>query len=446
MRELKGDWRDLFNGFMLALDLRKMFLALCGVVASFIFIGLPIIYLGQKLDPNYGVLPTSFTLHELIKSIGRGLHVIYVGTHTTQPIFISTLLFTAVTIVIFVVIWAFFGGAIARIAAYEIAKDERIETVRALKFAKTKLSAFFWAPFICLIGFAIFYICVVLGGGLGWILDHLRIGGPIVAIFLPLALLAGFIMVLILLGTIFSITLFYPAVAAEGTDSFDAVSRGFSYLFSRAWHWIWYQLVNVGYGYVCIAFVILFAGAMCVLTLKAGATLYPQFRDINDLAWSTLLSHRHKDIMYKAYRWGPLDLIRSAHPYGRYMSIMNELADPSYNWNGFTKVVQKEVPGGVVTEQVELRGDRKVAAVITIAWLLIALGLAFSYIISYFFSQQTMIYFLLRKKVDGIEMKEIFEEPEEEEIAAPPTPVTEPAPPPMVEKKEEEAKPEQQTG
>ena len=34
MRELKGDWRDLFNGFMLALDLRKMFLGFVGILFS----------------------------------------------------------------------------------------------------------------------------------------------------------------------------------------------------------------------------------------------------------------------------------------------------------------------------------------------------------------------------------------------------------------------------
>ena len=36
MRELKGDWKDLFNGFMLALDLRKMFLGLCAVLFTLV--------------------------------------------------------------------------------------------------------------------------------------------------------------------------------------------------------------------------------------------------------------------------------------------------------------------------------------------------------------------------------------------------------------------------
>jgi ribosomal protein L12E/L44/L45/RPP1/RPP2 len=54
-----------------------------------------------------------------------------------------------------------------------------------------------------------------------------------------------------------------------------------------------------------------------------------------------------------------------------------------------------------------------VSAVITF-WLVITLGLALGYVVSYAISQQTMIYYILRKKVDGIEMNEVFEETEEE--------------------------------
>ena len=49
--------------------------------------------------------------------------------------------------------------------------------------------------------------------------------------------------------------------------SFDAVSRGFSYVYSRPWHYLWYQLVTTVYGYICIGFVILFA---IMLTKQIG--------------------------------------------------------------------------------------------------------------------------------------------------------------------------------
>jgi len=57
MRELKGDWRDLFNGFMVALDLRKMSLALCGILFTLIFLGAPTIYLGNSIAPDYVEVP-----------------------------------------------------------------------------------------------------------------------------------------------------------------------------------------------------------------------------------------------------------------------------------------------------------------------------------------------------------------------------------------------------
>ena len=76
-------------------------------------------------------------------------------------------------------------------------------------------------------------------------------------------------------------------------------------------------------------------------------------------------------------------------------------------------------------------------------WLAITLGLALGYVVSFFISQQTMIYYILRKKVDGIEMNEVFEESEEEAkpaeapkpASAAPAGDAKPAAPPKEEKK-----------
>ena len=55
-------------------------------------------------------------------------------------------------------------------------------------------------------------------------------------------------------------------------------------------------------------------------------------------------------------------------------------------------------------------GARTVAGFIVTLWLSVTLGLSLGYVVSFFFSQQTLIYYILRKKVDGIEMNEVFEE------------------------------------
>jgi len=462
MRELKGDWRDLFNGFMVALDLRKCFLALLGIFVTICLCGGLTIFLGNALNPDYVSPPRDLVLHHWWKTQNDAWHVIYKETplakvapaatksadpkappvpdpdrkHNTHPA--VKIGYSIVFALLFLTIWSYFGGAIARIAAYEIAKDgERIETRKALQFARRKFWSFFWAPLICVIGFFFFALCNYVGGMVGSLLDIVKIGAPLVALLLPLALLAGFIMTLICVGTVTGLPLFAPAVAAEGTDSFDAVSRGFSYVYSRPWHYIWYQLASAVYGYICIGFVILFAIGMCHLGISAGAEGFEvsgwarqgEFQKIANNSWALILSEEHTKC--EAYRWDPLSMLADPHPYGRLQTLSNKIVQVDYANRGFAPD----------------RQAHHFASFLVTFWLAITLGLALGYVVSFFISQQTMIYYILRKKVDGIEMNEVFEESEEEAKpaeapkagagapAAPAAGEAKPAEPPKEEKK-----------
>ena len=448
MRELKGDWRDLFNGFMVALDLRKCFLALLGIFVTICLCGGLTITLGSSLNRHAVVVPHDLVLHHWWTTQNQAWAVIYGETqpiqeaspakapegmapksvaakvpetlpHRTPPLI--KIGYTVLFALLFLTIWSYFGGAIARIAAYEIAKDgERIETRKALQFARRKFWSFFWAPLICVIGFFFFAICNYAGGLVGHVLDIVKIGAPLVALLLPLALLSGFIMTLICVGTVTGLPLFAPAVAAEGTDSFDAVSRGFSYVYSRPWHYIWYQLVSSAYGYVCIGFVILFAIAMCHLGIAAGGEGFElsgawnkgEFHKVANDAWALILSPEHQGC--GKYAWDPMSIAAAPHPYGRLQNLANHLVGVDYENRGVTK------------------DSHHIASFLVTFWLAITLGLALGYVVSFFISQQTMIYYILRKKVDGIEMNEVFEESEEEakpaEAPKPAAPAASPAP------------------
>jgi hypothetical protein len=436
MRELRGDWRDLFNGFMVALDLRKCFLALCGIALTIGLCGGMTIWLGNALDPHAVDGPRDLVLHKWCRAHNQAWHVIYKGTldglpadsmeakraaaERRAPLGVRSkhshaiaLGYSAAVVLLFLAIWSYFGGAIARIAAFEIAKDgERIETRKALQFAKRKFWSFFWAPLICLIGLLFFGFCNYVGGFIGHALDFFPGGGLgsiVVALLLPLALLSGFIMTLIGVGTLTGLPLFLPAVAAEGTDSFDAVSRGFSYVYSRPWHFLGYQGLSAVYGYVSIGFVILFAIIMCHLGISAGKAGYeicgawktPEgktgFAEVADRSWGLILSDEHTKC--EAYRWDVGGFVRNPDPYGRLQVIANKITHPA--------------PGGE-----KLPVGYVFATVGTTIWLAVTLGLALGYVVSYGISQQTMIYYILRKKVDGIEMNEVFEEAEEEKPAA----------------------------
>ena len=458
MRELKGDWRDLFNGFMVALDLRKCFLALLGIFVTICLCGGLTITLGNSLNAPAVEVPRDLVLHHWWNTQKQAWDVIYGETRTLKevpgpktvdgkpgpsmivagdphrtpaPIRIG---YTVLFALLFLTIWSYFGGAIARIAAYEIAKDgERIETRKALQFARRKFWSFFWAPLICVIGFFFFALCNYAGGLVGGVLDFIKVGAPLVALLLPLALLSGFIMTLICVGTVTGLPLFAPAVAAEGTDSFDAVSRGFSYVYSRPWHYVWYQLVSSAYGYVCIGFVILFAIGMCHLGISAGAEGFElsgawkkdEFHRVSNDAWALILSPEHKGC--SKYAWDPVSMAKAPHPYGRLQNLANHIVGVDFENRGVAK------------------DSHHIASFLVTFWLAITLGLALGYVVSFFISQQTMIYYILRKKVDGIEMNEVFEESEEEakpaeapKPAAPsaaPAGESKPAEPPKEDKK-----------
>lgn len=432
MREPKGDWRDLFNGFMVALDLRKMLFAFMGILLTLLLVGLLTFVWHQYLVTNptaeagkgFHPVPQSFTPHAVL----NWFKLRWSGSGATQGIYDMTPVnwgaYTVIALIIFFAIWSYFGGAIARSAAYEIAKEgERVETSKALQYAGRKFWSFFGAPLICVLGFLFFYLVTYVVGAILWVLDFAYVGAPLASLFLPLAVLAGFIMALIVVGTLAGFPLFLPAVAAEGTDAFDAFSRGFSYIYSKPWHYLWYQVVAGGYGYVCVAFVILFAVFMTSLGLHAGAAGFSlsgladdstDFKNVTNWAWSHVLSREH---MEGTYAWTPAAIADSPHPYGRIMHLSAHLAcADGINFNA---------------KPPETRWH-SVASFVALFWMIVIMGMAYSFAISYFISQQTMIYYILRKKVDDIDVKEVYLEEDMDQIEGlqPPSTGEEPAPKP----------------
>src|SRR4030095_5122134 len=77
---------------------------------------------------------------------------------------------------LFLLVWAVFGGAIARIAAVHVARDEKISVRQAVRFSTNKVLSFIFAPLIPVL--ILLVIGVVLAAS-GWILFHIKIIGPI---------------------------------------------------------------------------------------------------------------------------------------------------------------------------------------------------------------------------------------------------------------------------
>src|SRR5262249_14996800 len=63
-------------------------------------------------------------------------------------------------------------------------------------------------------------------------------------------------------------------VSTEGTDSWEAVSRSYSYVYQRPWHYLWYAIVAICYGAVVVFFVG-FMGSLMVYLAKWGVARTP---------------------------------------------------------------------------------------------------------------------------------------------------------------------------
>ena len=267
----------------------------------------------------------------------------------------------------FLVIWSVFGGAVARIAAVHVARDEKISVRQALRFSISKVLSFLFAPLIPLLIILVIG-CVV--SATGWLLMTLKVPFIMGLIFF-LALLAGFIMTLVALGTIGGFNLMFPTVAVEGSDSFDAISRSFSYVFARPWRMLWYTLVALVYGGIAYLFVKFFLFVMLAMThFFVGWWLGPtasQYWNGSPSIW------------------------------------------PAPSFDNLTYTI----------DYAHLKPMDDVAAGLISFWVYLVIGLLGAFAISFYFSANTIIYYLMRREVDATELDDVYVEESEDEFGEP---------------------------
>ena len=145
-----------------------------------------------------------------------------------------------------VAVWAFFGAAICRTAAVRLAADEQVGVAAALRYASRKWPAYFAAPLLPVGGVVLATIPVLV---LGWFM-RFNAGLVLAGVLWPLALIAAFLMAVLLLGLLFGWPLMWAAISAEGTDSFDALSRSYAYVFQRPLRYLFYVIVAAIVGWL----------------------------------------------------------------------------------------------------------------------------------------------------------------------------------------------------
>ncbi len=262
------------------------------------------------------------------------------------------------------VVWALAGTAICRVTVLQLARGERIGPARSLRFGAAKWFSAFMAPIIPI-------IIVLVCAGFIWIGSMAfawipGLGAIIGALMMFLGILIGLLITFILVTTLFGYSLMLPAIAAEGSGSFDAISRSISYLREKPWWFIWYYVLTAGYGLLCYIFIRFFV-FLTLLTVNriSGAA-------VNLVSSSSRLSYL-----------GKLDAVWPMPTFGNLL--------PDVDWSA-------------------LSTSEAVAA--AIVWLVIAVVVSYllAYGISLYFSASSAIYLLLRKKVDTVAMDDVWVE------------------------------------
>ena len=276
--------------------------------------------------------------------------------------------YAAIFLIVGLAIVSLFGGAIYRIAALHAAREEKISIMQALSFSLSKFFSFYTAPLIP-IAIILFIGLLLIIGGL--IINLPYVGEIVGGVLFFLALIGGLVAVFLLIGLVTGVGLMYPTIAVEGSDSFDAISRSFSYIFSKPWRAAMYGLVALVYGSITYLFVRFFAYLALTIThffvkigVGVGGDKLGEGADKLDVMWTA----PQLDRLFGQFSWEAMS------------------------------------------------GGESIGAVLIGIWVFLVAALVAAYLVSYLSSSLTVVYYLLRQKVDATDLDDVYVEETEEEI------------------------------
>jgi hypothetical protein len=310
-----------------------------------------------------------------------------------------------------VAVWAFCAGVITRIAAVQLANKGPISLKQAVRFVAKRYTAYLGAPLVPLVIITACVVGLIVYGLVGLIpvIGDLVVFG----LGLPVLIVGGAVMAVFLVGLV-GYPLMYCTLSAEGdqSDTFDALSRSINYVYQSPWHYIWYWLVAIFYGAAVTLFILFF----CSLTVYVG-------KWAAGLTASTVWTDRKPEYLfiYAPESFGWKELLTKDSPYA-VRGQWQKAEGPS----GREVYVYEPVNANTYNQaRKEFYAYNTWGAGIVCFWLtlMFLMMLGFSY--SFFWTAATVIYFLMRKKVDEAELDEVFLDEEE--------PVVPPAPPKLAE-------------
>ncbi|MBX7168519.1 MAG: hypothetical protein K1X74_19435 [Pirellulales bacterium] len=372
-------WRELFPGllllrcFRLATDPRKLLLAAAGIVLTSIGWQSLERMAGRETpitappSPTRGLstLPENASGSDLLEAAWQANPILGPWEQLSAPyrrLFeLEVTPYDAAVLVAGIVwatlVWGWLGGAITRMAAVQLAREERCTLGRALRFSRGRILWYVAAPLLPLAGVA---LAVIFGGLLPGLLARAGEAGVLLLglVWWALLLMVGLSLTILLLGLLFGWPLLWASISVEGTDAFDAISRSYSYTLQRPLHYLVYAAVAA------------VLGAFGSLIVAAFATLV-----IHLTAW-TVAWGSGSGLIDELLRAAPSRLGFPSSPAGTGLADSALLGRAGLNLIGLANDVVR----------------------------IVSMGFAYSF----FWTAFTAIYLLLRQATDANELDEVY--------------------------------------
>jgi len=262
-------------------------------------------------------------------------------------------------------LWAMLGGAITRSTAMLLIQGQSPGLIKSIRFGCVHWRRFILSPILPLLLAAAVCVIPVTYGAIFFNVPVLNMIGGL-ALIVPL--LCGAMITILLILYAAGAHLLYPAIAIEGADSFDAISRAFGYVLTRPWRWLAYNVLMMMYAAVTYFLISI------VICLTLWITLHTVGLGVRDTAKAGL------------------------EPFVA------------------TSLVCQSVPGDMGTSCMPTAFWDKASAGGVAFWINVTSMFLIAYAISFYFSANNLIYLLLRRWADGAEFDDVYIDPDEPDV------------------------------
>ncbi len=352
--KLHFNFKDVFRAPRFGLSAKKIWVQLVGLVVG-LLLYTPLTYwafavagydLGQVWS-FYHLLPVPFLT----------------GEYALFPLGAKVIWWVGV--LLFFVVWLHAGVAVAKIAYEQLKGDEFYEASKGFKFALSKGKATVLAPFVILV----IAVLVLVAELVVFYLGRIPVVGPYLnALFFFPAFLMSLFVIYLGLGFFVSFFVVPPAVATTKADTFDGIFETFSVLNEQNWRFVAYEILLLGVKALAVVIFGFFASWAVKLSLGLMSVAWPR----------ALYAH---DVAVRFADWFSLS------------PVLSQIAQ----WAGFGAFIQ---PAGYMATKASTVGAGILLGLVY--YLITFVILAFCG--SVWWVGQTLIYIVLSKKKDNIDL------------------------------------------